>query len=249
MIIQALLVSLVAFFAYSSNKFLGDSMLNRPLVTATLTGLVLGDLQTGLIMAGTLELTWMGIMYLGLSMPSDVAAGAIIGTAYAILSGTDVSVALTVSIPAGILCAYFSSTCTVAISFAMHKVDGFAAEGNIEGINRIHIGAGIIKAILTSSVVFLAVALGSDAIGSLVNALPEAVLSGLNVVAAALPALGFAMLLNIMWEKSFLPFYFIGFVLAVYFGVDIMAVTVLAVAFAVFRFFTTHDNVIKEDDF
>lgn len=66
MVFQAFLVALVAFFAYSSNKFLGDAMVNRPLVTATLTGLVLGNLQTGLIMAGTLELTWMGIMYLGL---------------------------------------------------------------------------------------------------------------------------------------------------------------------------------------
>ncbi len=44
MVFQAFLVALVAFFAYSSNKFLGDAMVNRPLVTATLTGLVLGDL-------------------------------------------------------------------------------------------------------------------------------------------------------------------------------------------------------------
>ena len=241
MVFQAFLVALVAFFAYSSNKFLGDAMVNRPLVTATLTGLVLGDLQTGLIMAGTLELTWMGIMYLGLSMPSDVAAGAIIGTAYAVLSSADVSVALTVSIPTGILCAYVATACEVAISFAMHKVDEFAAEGNIEGINAIHIGAGIIKAVITSGIVFLAVALGTDTIG--------AVLSGLDVVAAALPALGFAMLLNIMWDRRFLPFYFIGFALAVYFGVDIMAVTVLAVAFAAFRFMTTKDEVSEEDDF
>ena len=249
MVFQAFLVALVAFFAYSSNKFLGDEMVKRPLVTATLTGLVLGDLQTGLIMAGTLELTWMGIMYLGLSMPSDVAAGAIIGTAYAVLSSADVSVALTVSIPTGILCAYVATACEVAISFAMHKVDEFAAEGNIEGINAIHIGAGIIKAVITSGIVFLAVALGTDTIGAVVDALPQAVLSGLDVVAAALPALGFAMLLNIMWDRRFLPFYFIGFALAVYFGVDIMAVTVLAVAFAAFRFMTTKVEVSEEDEF
>ena len=54
MIVEALLLSLVAYFGYCSNKFFGDSMLNRPLVTATLTGLVLGDLQMGLVMAGTL---------------------------------------------------------------------------------------------------------------------------------------------------------------------------------------------------
>ena len=32
MVFQAFLVALVAFFAYSSNKFLGDAMVNRPLV-------------------------------------------------------------------------------------------------------------------------------------------------------------------------------------------------------------------------
>ena len=84
----------------------------------------------------------------------------------------------------------------------------------------------------------LAVAIGTDTIGAVVDALPQAVLSGLDVVAAALPALGFAMLLNIMWDRRFLPFYFIGFALAVYFGVDIMAVTVLAVAVRMALFVT-----------
>ena len=247
MIMEALLLSLVAFFAYCNNKFLGDGMFNRPLVTATLTGLVLGDLPTGLLMAGSLELTWMGIMYLGLSMPSDVAAGAIIGTAYAILSGADVSVALTVSIPAGILCAYVATAVEVAISLFMNKVDKFAAEGNIDGINAIHIGAGIIKAILTSSIVFLAIALGADSMKFVVNSLPATVLNGLDVVAGILPALGFAMLLNIMWDKRFLPFFFIGFVLAVYFDANIMAVTVLAVSVATFRFLTTQSSNETEE--
>ena len=242
MIIKALLVTLVALFAYSSNKFLGDSMVNRPLVTATLTGLVLGDLHTGLIMAGTLELTWMGIMYLGLSMPSDVAAGAIIGTAYSILSGADVSIALTISIPSGMLCAYVATAVEVAISFWMPKVDKYAMEGNLKGINRIHIGAGIIKALLTSGIIFVAVAFGTDLIKVVVDMIPQPVLNGLNVVAGVLPALGFAMLLNIMWDKRFLPFFFIGFVLVVYFNANIMAITVIAIAIAAYRFLTSDEG-------
>lgn len=242
MIIQACLVTLVALLAYSSNKFLGDSMVNRPLVTATLTGLVLGDLQAGLIMAGTLELTWMGIMYLGLSMPSDVAAGAIIGTAYSILSGADASVALTISIPSGMLCAYVATAVEVAISFFMPKVDRYAAEGNLAGINRIHIWAGIVKALLTSAIIFFAVAFGVELIEGFVNSIPKQILNGLNVAAGLLPALGFAMLLNIMWEKRFLPFYFIGFVLVVYFKADIMSLTVLAVSIAVYRFLNTSEK-------
>lgn len=66
MIVEALLLSLVAYFGYCSNKFFGDSMLNRPLVTATLTGLVLGDLQMGLVMAGNVGTDMDGCYVSGL---------------------------------------------------------------------------------------------------------------------------------------------------------------------------------------
>ena len=71
--------------------------------------------------------------------------------------------------------------------------------------------------------------------------IPEYILNGLNVVAGVLPALGFAMLLNIMWDKAFIPFYFIGFVLVIYFNADIMSLTVLAVAIAAYRFLNTKE--------
>jgi mannose/fructose/N-acetylgalactosamine-specific phosphotransferase system component IIC len=246
--IKGFLIFCVAFLAYSSNKFLGDSMLNRPLVTASLTGLVLGDLQTGLIMAGTLELTWMGIMYLGLSMPSDVTAGSIIGTAYAILSHSDASIALSVSIPAGILAAYVSSSYNVIVTFLMPKVDKYAEEGNLKGIDRIHILIGVVKCAVTAGIVWLAVAIGSDAVGEIVDSLPQFILNGLNVASGALPALGFAMLLNIMWDKRFLPFYFIGFVLATYFDANIMAVTVIAASFAIYRFLTQNSQPNADEE-
>lgn len=250
MIAEALMLSLVAYFGYCSNKFFGDSMVNRPLVTATLTGLVLGDLQMGLIMAGTLELTWMGVMYLGLSMPSDVTAGAIIGTAFAILTDSDASVALAISIPAGMLCAYLATAIEVAISFLMHKCDEYAAKGEVGKINAIHLGAGFVKAFLTSSVVFITVAVGTDAVSRLVDSCPEGIMNGLNVVSGLLPALGFAMLLNIMWDKRFIAFMFIGFILAVYLEMPVMAITVIAGAVAVIYFFLSEkkETVQVEDD-
>ncbi len=249
MILQAFLLSVVAFFGYSSNKFLGDSMVNRPLVTASLAGLVLGDLQTGLVMAGTLELTWMGVMYLGLSMPSDVTAGAIIGTAFAILSHSEASVALAISIPAGILCAYLATTIEVAISFLMHKCDAYASKGQIEKVNRIHIGAGIVKALITSSVIFATIALGTDTISHLVSVCPEWLMNGLNVVSGLLPALGFAMLLNIMWDRRFVAFLLIGFVLSVYLEMPVMAITAISGAVAVIYYFlSNHGEAQPEED-
>ena len=47
------------------------AMFQRPIITASLTGLVLGDFQTGVIIGGTLELVWMGFMNIGASIPAD----------------------------------------------------------------------------------------------------------------------------------------------------------------------------------
>ncbi|MFO5771515.1 PTS sugar transporter subunit IIC, partial [Klebsiella pneumoniae] len=48
--VEALLLGLVAFIAQSEYA-LGTSLISRPIVTGLLTGLVLGDVQTGDIMS------------------------------------------------------------------------------------------------------------------------------------------------------------------------------------------------------
>ncbi len=57
--VEALLLGLVAFIAQSEYA-LGTSLISRPIVTGLLTGLVLGDVQTGVIMGATLELAFIG---------------------------------------------------------------------------------------------------------------------------------------------------------------------------------------------
>ncbi|MBX5465797.1 MAG: PTS sugar transporter subunit IIC, partial [Clostridia bacterium] len=52
----ALALAFLAGFAYFSRRFMGDLFLERPIVLAPLTGLIMGDLHTGLVVGGTLEL-------------------------------------------------------------------------------------------------------------------------------------------------------------------------------------------------
>lgn len=47
--VEALLLGLVAFIAQSEYA-LGTSLISRPIVTGLLTGLVLGDMETGIVM-------------------------------------------------------------------------------------------------------------------------------------------------------------------------------------------------------
>ena len=86
MLVQALLVALVGIIAtidYNGPLF----MIHRPLVTGTLTGLVLGDITQGVIIGSSLELMWLGVTGIGGYTPPDTISGAIVGTALGILSG------------------------------------------------------------------------------------------------------------------------------------------------------------------
>ena len=58
-----------------------------PLFAATFTGLVLGDVQTGLMIGATLQLMTLGVATYGGATVPDFLSGAIMGTAYAIISG------------------------------------------------------------------------------------------------------------------------------------------------------------------
>ena len=53
-----------------------------------------------------------------------------------------------------------------------------------------------------------------------------------------MPAVGFAMLLNIMLKKEYIPFLIGGFVLAAFLGMDLLAITLLAVAIALYDYYT-----------
>ena len=63
-----------------------------PLFAATFVGLLLGDLQTGLIIGATLQLMTLGVATYGGATVPDYLSGAIMGTTYAIISGEGVEI-------------------------------------------------------------------------------------------------------------------------------------------------------------
>lgn len=78
--IQAVLLGILAFFA-GLDLFNGLTHFHRPVVLGPLVGLILGDLQTGILVGGTLELIWMGLAPLAGAQPPNVIIGTIVGTA------------------------------------------------------------------------------------------------------------------------------------------------------------------------
>ena len=58
--LQAILVSIVAFLASIDEYTFGASMMGRPLFTGPIVGWILGDFQAGIMIGATLELMFMG---------------------------------------------------------------------------------------------------------------------------------------------------------------------------------------------
>lgn len=68
-VLQIFLLFLIACFGSANWCYMGDSIMDRPIIISSLVGLVLGDFKAGLIIGGQLELAWIGIYAIGVSLP------------------------------------------------------------------------------------------------------------------------------------------------------------------------------------
>ena len=84
----------------------------------------------------------------------------------------------------------------------MHKADKFAEECNTSGIERINYLGMALLFVFYFVVTFLPISLGAEAAKEIVELLPEWLIAGFGVAGGLMPAIGFAMLLNIMFKKK-----------------------------------------------
>ena len=146
--LQAILVGLIACFV-TFEWTLGSCLITRPIVTGVLVGLVMGDLQTGIIMGGTLELVFIGAVTLGAAVPPDVITGGILGTAFAISTGQGADVALTLAFPIATLYLLIDNAMTLFVMpFFLHRADRYVEQDDARGVKRMHfLGGFVVKSL------------------------------------------------------------------------------------------------------
>lgn len=233
MITQALLVALVMFIA----KFLDWGYLNitpRPIWIAPLVGLVLGDLTTGIIMGAAIEAVFMGTFTVGGSVPSDITAASIFGAAFGILLGQGTEKAVALAVPIGLLAVLLFNLVVMFFNFVVDYEDRVVAAHNDKAFTRAHYFAMIFYPLVYGVMTFLIIMYGVAPVESFMSSLPVAVNRMLNVMAQTMPALGMAILIKSMWDKEIVPFFFVGFVLAAYLGLNSMAIAILGAAISIY---------------
>lgn len=231
--LQAILLGIVAFIAQSEYA-LGTSLLSRPIVTGLFTGIVLGDVSTGIIMGATLELAFIGSFSVGASIPPDVVTGGILGTAFAITAGAGTETALLLGLPIATLTLILKNVYLgLLIPMMNQKADLYAADGNYKGVERMHLLAGFGSSLMLALVVTISFMVGSNTISKLLDMIPAFVQNGLSVATGLIPALGFAMLARLLINKQVAPYFFLGFALAAYLELPVTGIAIFGAITAV----------------
>ena len=237
---QALLIALLGYLSSIYSPWLslgGWYTIGRPLVAGFLIGLILGDVQQGIILGAAVQALYIGLVTPGGSMPADVNFAAWIGIPLTMVAGQDANFAVALSVPFSFLgvAAVYS-----VVSFNplfVHQQDKFIEEGQLEKAVRIPVVGQISNFVVRFVPTFLCIYLGQDFAIAFAQSIPEWLGGVLFTFGSLLPLIGFAILLNYVAKKTTdLTFYLVGFVLAASLGLGIVPVLVFALLLAYMDF-------------
>ncbi|EOH74409.1 PTS mannose/fructose/sorbose/N-acetylgalactosamine transporter subunit IIC [Enterococcus malodoratus] len=231
MLVTSLLVACWAGFC-ALDQFGPHLGFRKPLLAGVVVGLILGEPTEGLIIAGTLELMWLGTNNVGAYQPPDVISGAVVGTAIGILSGGGEAAGVAVAIPVALLVQQLSMIIMTFNVTLVHRADKIIQTGEFGGIDKLQYLGGFFFFLSRAIPVFIAVYLGAPAIEAVLDAVPAFILSGLTIASKVIPAVGLAMLLSMMMKKNMWIFLLLGFALATFLELPTIAVAMFALCAA-----------------
>jgi len=239
-LIQAALVGLGYYFSNSpwiagNGGFFG---LYRPLVAGFIVGIIFGDPVKGAEIGAAINLLYIGFISAGGSIPADPSVAGWVGTALAMAGGLDAASAITLGTAVGLLgTIIFFTRMSVDAAFA-HRADAFAEKGDIGGVSRANwVWPQIFLFIISFFPATIAVYLGANVVGDAITWLGANapwVLRGFQIAGGLLPAIGIAMNMRFIFRGSVMPYYFIGYILAVTAGsgINIVGIAIVGAALA-----------------
>lgn len=246
---QALLIGLFAYLGRNQVPWLfgttgGWYGIGRPLVAGLICGIILGDVQAGVLCGVAVQAIFIGQITPGGAVPSDLNLAAYIGIPLAIAAGGNAATAVAFAVPLGALgVALHNFTMTVQSAFA-HRADRYAEKADAKGVRLANIMGTSVSFAERFFIVGLTCYFGAPFAEKLLSALPEIVLSFLAVGGKMLPALGFAILLKqIIEEKWMIMLFIFGWVFAASFQITTTTLVFIAVALSLIYVMSRYNKV------
>lgn len=230
-------LQIILVFIWSSivgcGSVLDEWQTHRPLVACSIMGLILGNPVKGIILGGTLELIALGWMNVGAAESPDSALASTISTILVIIGNQSIQKGIAIALPvaaAGQVLTVFCRTITVAFQ---HASDKAADNANFGAIEWLHFSALIIQALRVSiPTTLVAIFVSPTMVQNALNSLPKVVTGGLTVAGGFIVVVGYAMIMNMMYVRYLMPFFYLGFVLSAYLHMSLLAYGVVGLILA-----------------
>ena len=193
--------------------------IGNPIFIGIISGLIYGDVKSGLMIGGGIAAVFAGIIAPGGNLPTDQGMAAATMIAFAV--------------PLGLLGAQLLNLRKIINVPLVHKADEYAEKVDTKGIARAAIWYPVATSFLLLFLpVFIVVLFGQDVMLNLLEVVPEWIMHGLEVAGGVLPAVGFALIINSIGKPRLIPYIIIGFVCVSVLGMNSLVTGIIAISIA-----------------
>ena len=228
----------------------GFYILGRPLVAGLILGLAFGDLTSGVLAGVAVQGVFIANLTTGGATNSEITYASYGGIGLALASaGGDPAVAITLAILIGqTFGLIFYNTRMALYSFWNGRAQKAAEELDFNGITKNHVIYPQFTTFLLRAVpVTLAIYFGSGFVEDLLAWVPDIITDIISVLGGVLPALGIAMLMNIVIKNPLhFIYFFAGFVLMAFAGLDMVALVFIAALIAYIVYLASGKQLVSE---
>lgn len=234
-ILQNILIILLPMYALIDNR--GITIMNHwPVTVGLFAGLIMGDVPSALAIAGTFQLMSLGVAALGGSSVPDYALATVVAIYLNSRTGLDVGASVAIGLPVGILAINLDVLTRTLNSIITEKSKKYLELREFKKMQTVNFLSIFLVAMQAFIPMIILVAFGPAAVQSIIELVPEWVTSGLNIAGGMLPVVGVAMLMRYMPTGRYIWALLVGFVMAAYSSMPILAISIIGFALAVYTY-------------
>lgn len=211
---QIALLTLYSFYQILDELTINTSA-GSPLFAGFITGIIMGDMKTGLFIGASLQLMVLGVGTFGGASRIDATSGALLATAFSVATGMQPELAVSaIAVPVAALMVYTDVLGRFSTTYFAHRIDAAIEKFDYKSIERNYLLGAIPWGLsrepyqyFGSCTRWICCSKFSDWIANNAQWLAD----GLILAGKMLPGVGFAILLRYLPIKKNLHYLGLGF--------------------------------------
>lgn len=247
LLFQGLLVGIFCYLGAVDTPWMygvvgGYYILGRPLVAGLVIGIIFGDIKAGVLCGLAVQAVFIATMHTGGTSNTELTYAAYGGIGLAMATTKDPAVAVTLALFIGqTFGLIFYNVKMAGFSYFNRKAEQACQKGDEHGLLMHQIVyPQIVQALVRIVPVWLAIYLGKGAVQKLLDVIPSTITDIITLLGGLLPALGIAMLMNILIKrKPELIFFLFGFAIVAFLKMSIIGLVFVALTIAYIIYITT----------